>query len=249
MLPLLYHAHHTRNSPDLDFWRELAAAHVTSGGSLLELGCGSGRVLIPLLQAGFSVTGLDNDPEMLRFLRARLAELPPETAARAEALEADMTAFALNRRFSLILLPCNTLSTLDAQARRQALRCVAEHLSPGGLFAAGLPNPQLFRDLPRRGEEELEDEFSLPDGGQVRVSSAWRRSRREFSVFWHYDHTPPGGRTQRYSMQALHTLDRLETYLDDLRAAGLELQVLYGGFDRSDFEQDSDEVILLAGLA
>ena len=62
MLPLLYHAHHNRYKEDLPFWLELAARH---GDPVLELGCGSGRVLLALAQDGYQVYGLDNDPGML----------------------------------------------------------------------------------------------------------------------------------------------------------------------------------------
>ena len=59
MFPQLYHAHHNRSLEDLPFWLELAAQ---AGDPILELGCGTGRVLIPLAQAGYHTIGLDNDP-------------------------------------------------------------------------------------------------------------------------------------------------------------------------------------------
>lgn len=245
-LAQLYDAHHARHCHDLDFWRKLAGR---ANGPLLELGCGTGRVLLPLLHAGFQVAGLDNDRDMLYFLRQRLAELPAENAGRAELIQADMCDFALERRFGLVLLPCNTLSTLEAAARGRMLSCVAAHLKAGGLFAASMPNPQALCELPHRGKEEEEDRFNMPDGGSVRVSSSWLRSRKQFEVRWHYDYTPPGGAGQRQSMSARHTLDRLEQYLGEIRAAGLELQALYGGFAGEDFNQDADEVVLLAERA
>jgi len=111
ILPALYHAHHISYNEDLLFWLELAAQN---GKQALELGCGTGRVLLPLAQSGIAITGIDNDPDMLAFLRQSLPEgLQP--APRIEA--ADMTAFDLGQRFPLVISPCNTWSTLSAEAR------------------------------------------------------------------------------------------------------------------------------------
>ena len=75
MFPTLYHAHHGQYQEDLPFWLKLANQQ---GGPVLELGCGTGRVLLPLARGGFQTVGLDNDLEMLRFLQAaRGADLQP----------------------------------------------------------------------------------------------------------------------------------------------------------------------------
>ena len=60
MLARLYHAHHSRNLEDLPFWQELARQQ---GSPILELGCGSGRVLLPLARAGYNVVGLEREPD------------------------------------------------------------------------------------------------------------------------------------------------------------------------------------------
>src|SRR5512139_2330905 len=118
MFPQLYHAHHNRYLEDIPFWLELAAQH---GDPVLELGCGTGRVLLPLVRAGHRVVGLDNDLSMLHFLRSHLdTTLQPAP----EVFVADLAAFRLAVRFPLIILPCNTFSTLSAEIRRVALQCV-----------------------------------------------------------------------------------------------------------------------------
>src|SRR4030042_1817899 len=108
ILPLLYHTHHLLNPEDIPFWLDLAAHNPNS---LLELGCGTGRVLFPLVQAGHDAWGLDYDFEMLSFLRSNL---PAELLPRLRVLQADFTHFRLAMRFGLILMPCNTFSTLSA---------------------------------------------------------------------------------------------------------------------------------------
>ena len=243
MLARLYHAHHSRHLDDLPFWMELARLQ---GSPILELGCGSGRVSLPLVEGGYRVVGLDNDPEMLARLREQLS---PQTENGLRLLQADMTAFDLGERFALILLPCNTYSTHSAEGRAGTLACVRRHLAPGGVFAASLPNPHLLRRLPRQSDPEVEDSFPHPlDGEPVQVSSGWVRSAGRLTVTWHYDHLLPDGGVERLSMQAAHDLAPAQTYLAEIEAAGLRLVETYGDFDRSPYTPESPSLIITAAL-
>ena len=86
-----------RMRPDIDFWIEEARA---SGGPVLEVGCGTGRVLIPTARAGIEITGLDLSEHMLRVCRERLAEEPDEVQARAKLVRADMRQFDLGQAYA-----------------------------------------------------------------------------------------------------------------------------------------------------
>jgi SAM-dependent methyltransferase len=208
------------------------------------LGSGSGRVLIPLAQAGFSVAGLERDADMLTVLRENA---PAELLGQMQIFPGDMTGFELGRRFSLILLPCNTYSTLNSQERQQTLACARRHLEPQGLFAASLPNPALLRRLSRHAEPEVEDVFSHPqDGEPVQVSSGWERTSNHLTVTWHYDHLHPDGLVERLSMHARHDLAAVEVYLAELQRSGLEVQAMYGDFDRSSYSPESPNWIFTA---
>ncbi len=239
MLPLLYHAHHSQHMEDLPFWLELAKEQ---GGPILELGCGTGRVLAPLAQAGYPVIGLDRDGNMLHFLR----EHNPD----AEVIQADMARFRLVRRFALILMPCNTYSSIPTQTRLAALECIAGHLLPDGLFAASLPNPLQLLDMPARGEPEVEETFLHPlTRNPVLATSSWRRSQRAITMTWQYEHLLPDGTAERCTLQARHALLKLEDYVQEIHAAGLAIKDVYGGFDRSPYHNEADDLILLAGKA
>ena len=243
MLARLYHAHHERHLEDLPFWLELARQQ---GSPILELGCGSGRIMLPLRRAGYSVVGLERDPDMLTTLREAME---PGMAGQVELVQGDMAAFALGQRFSLIILPCNTFSTLSAAQRQGTLECVREHLQPEGLFVASLPNPLVLKRLPRHSEPEIEESFPHPlDGEPVQVSSAWERGSQFLTIHWHYDHLLPDGRVERVSTQVSHSLAPVETYLAELGAAGLSLVERFGDFDRSPYTQEAPFLILLAGL-
>jgi len=241
MFSLLYQAHHSLHSEDLSFWQELAAQ---SPGPILELGCGAGRVLLALAQAGHPVCGLDNDPDMLAVLHDNLG---PELQPRPLVLQADFTQYHLERQFGLILLPCNTFSTLSSEARQNVLQCTARHLRPGGLFAVSMPNPPLLEQIPARAETEVEEFFPHPlDGEPVQVSSAWERTSEHLIIHWHYDHLLPDGRIHRVSAEVKHYLVSPQIYLEEIRSAELEPRTIYGDYDRSALTHKSPQMIILA---
>jgi SAM-dependent methyltransferase len=240
MLPELYHAHHSQHLEDLPFWLALAAQ---AGDPVLELGCGTGRVLLPLIDAGFHTIGIDHDMAMLKFLRARVRENTPNPWIFAS----DITRFNLSVQVPLIILPCNTFSILRKNERLACLRCVKKQLKPGGSFAVSIPNPDNLLRLPAHSEPELEDEFIHPQtGNPVQVSSSWRRTKQTFQVTWIYDQLFPDGRQERVTTETIHQLLPANDYLDEIREVGLEVLVVYGDFDRSGYQGDSPYLICVA---
>lgn len=109
---------------DLPIWAELAK------GSVLDLGCGAGRVGLHLARRGHRVTGLDIDPGLVAACNERAGELQ-STAGVGDARD-----FQLDSRFDLILAPMQLIQLFDGPEERQGcLRCVASHLADGGLAA------------------------------------------------------------------------------------------------------------------
>ena len=104
--------------------------------SVLEPGCGSGRILSALSKRGVEVVGLDNSAGMVAFARRRLGEA-------ALVVEADMTNFDLRRRFEGAVCPINTLIHLTPDELDRHLACMARHLEPGARYLAqvGLIDP------------------------------------------------------------------------------------------------------------
>ncbi len=241
MFPLLYHAHHSLHREDIPFWVGLAEG---SPDPVLELGCGSGRVLAALDQAGKRVFGLDLDIGMLKVLREYLPEI---STVRNRVFQADFTAFRLAARFGLILLPCNTYSTLTSLERTRLLECVIDHLNPGGIFATSLPNPILLRSLPKRADPEIEEIFPHPlDKEPVQVSSEWQRDRTSLTLQWHYDHLLPEGQVERVTAQVIHQLTPVETYQQELQSVGFRDLKMIGDFDGSIYTASSPQLIILA---
>jgi SAM-dependent methyltransferase len=243
-LPELYHAHHSSDEEDILFWMGLAE---NQGGPILELGCGTGRVLSQLVVCGYQVIGLDLDGEMLTLLRKNLLR---NLAPAPYVFQADMSAFRLAARFPLIVLPCNTLSTLSPIQRNRTLKNAAEHLAQGGRFAASIPNPAVLAKLPETGESELEDIFPHPvDGEPVQVSSSWMHNLEKFTLQWHYDHLLPDGNVKRLTAETCHQIQPIQAYMQEIQQAGLLIKYRYGDFNCSDYNNRSPYFIFVAGLA
>ncbi len=241
MFPALYHTHHSLHMEDLDFWLHLAERQ---GGPLLELGCGTGRILVPLAQHGYHAYGLDRDAAMLAYLCARV---PEKYRSSIHVWQADLAQFNLGKSFPLILLPCNTLSTLSLQERNATFTCVYRHLAPGGVFAASIPNPRLLSRMPTSSGPELEEIISLPqEGGCVRISSAWHRTRSAFTLTWVYETQTGTGHSQRLERTVSHRLAPPYEYLKALAGAGLTVIDTFGDYDRSPYTPESTNWIVLA---
>ena len=237
MLTQLYHLHHLTYEEDLPFWLGLAEQQ---GGHVLELGCGIGRVLLRLAEAGFPVVGIDNDKDMLAVLQSQTWEGEVEVHAD------DMTEFNLQQKFPLIILPCNTYSALTKEERLSTLKSVADHLTPGGVFAVSVPNPVWLAGLPEEADPEVEAVFEHPESGNpVQVSSAWKQESDRVSVQWHYDHLLPDGQVERFSSQASHSLTSVEDYLAEFESLDFGVK-MYGDFDKSPYDSESVYLIFEA---
>jgi len=151
-----------------------AALAQETGGPVLEIACGTGRVAIPIARQGFAVTGLDVVSGMLERARSKAAGLP------VRWIEGDARVFGLDERFRLIFLTGNAFQAFLTNADQEALLGrVRAHLRDEGLFAFETRNPRwrtgedrdgLFVDLETRAEEETRPSFTDAEGREVRES-------------------------------------------------------------------------------
>lgn len=141
----LYDYEYRRRRADVTFYRELAKKRLgTSGGRILELGAGSGRVTVPLARDGHQVVALDQSRPMLERLRARADKLASSAAARITPLEGELCTFTAPGTFPLVIAAFNVLEHLYTRGELDAcLQRVAAHLAPGGAFAFDVQLPDL----------------------------------------------------------------------------------------------------------
>lgn len=154
---------------DIDFYVGLAAA---SRGPVLELGCGTGRVTVPMLKAGAAVTGIDLCRDMLKIARQKVSSLPGSIRERAGFVQADMTEFSIDGRFDLIVTPFRPFQHLATPEQQLAcLECARNHLAPGGTFVLDIFDPDLdiLTDRGRVNEFGDEPAATLPDGSELTV--------------------------------------------------------------------------------
>lgn len=239
-----------RQRPDVPFFTDLAAE---CGGPVLELGCGSGRVLIPTAKAGMEITGLDISPSMLDAARRRLNQESLGVRARTQLIQGSMSSFSLGRKFKLVTVPFRAFQHLTETSQQLAcLKCAFDHLELKGRIVLDLFNPSLEALLDKsRGEEYgHEPEFVMPDGRRV------ARSMRNPSVDLAnqiidceiiYGVTHADGRKER-RVQAFKMRYLFRFEAEHLLArSGFQIEAVYGGYDRSAFGSEWPGELICVG--
>lgn len=222
-------------SGDIAFYRQLAR---DSGGPVLELGCGTGRTLLPIARDGIDCVGLDASPAMLAVFSQKS---PP---ANLELVEARMERLDLpNRRFRLVTCPFRAWShLLEVETQLAALAAIRRHLAPGGTFAFDVFDPKLARTALVEEPEHLAATFR--DGGrEVRRWDTVRRdpSRQLMTVRFRFEAAAPDlcgiGEVRLrwfYRFELEHLLAR----------AGFTEIHFFGGFDRRPWAAGGETVVL-----
>lgn len=233
---------------DLDFFKDYAR---TTGGKILEIACGTGRVLIPLAQAGYEVTGLDYSIFMLDVCRHKLAEKAPDIHKKVRLVQGNMVNLHLDDRYSLVIIPANSFQILTSQNEQEScLRSIARHLVPSGKLIIVVFHPDFPRLFDPQYQEERETRtVNLPDGRIVRVTdriAAYHKSEQYNEVETVYYVRHPDGTEERLIQTfPMHYFFRYEMeYL--LRLCGFEVVSLYGNFDKSPFIDSSPRMIFVA---
>lgn len=215
-------------------------------GRVLEVGCGTGRILLPIARAGGAVTGIDSSSQMLERCRTKLAAEPAAVRARVKLLQHDMRDFNLGATYPLIIAPFRVvqhLTTVDDQLR--FLDVVARHLAPGGRFIFDVFNPR-FDILVGADGVEREDtpEQRLPEGRTFRRTYRVARVRwidqvSESELIYYVD-------GKRY-VQAFEMRWYLAAELRHLLArAGFRVREIYGDFARGPLVDGCPELIVSA---
>lgn len=171
--PEEYDLEHLGDSEDVEFYVSLVQR--LRPLKVLELGCGTGRITLPLAEQaarlGFEVVGLDNQAEMLETASNRQLQAPPEVRERLRLLHADMRTWQAESTFDLIVIPCSSIShLLTLQDQLDVWNLCRRNLRPGGRFLIEItmPNMAIFADsfnVPPRALVEIDvDKWDESDG-------------------------------------------------------------------------------------
>jgi SAM-dependent methyltransferase len=239
--PHLYDLENPEFEPQGPFYQELAEQ---TGGPVLEIGCGTGRLTIPLARAGIVVTGLDIVPGMLERARQKAGDLP------VRWVEADVRQFQLDTRFRLIFATTGVIEHMLARGDQEALLArVREHLAPGGLFALDVALPRLVS-----GGEMVEEQpwFSYEDeqGRMVQVSGTSRYDpATQINVETAVRRWRDGDdREQVHRAPLALRFSELHEVVELLEHSGFTVMAQYGDYQRGPLVVDSKTLIAVCTL-
>ena len=218
---------------------------------VLELGCGDGRVSLPLAESGVSVTGIDLHPEMVSAANTDRETASAEVQERLCYLQGDISAFTLDAPFDRIIAPYTTLYALTPDARRACLRCVERHLTPDGVFVFDVypsewirqegsytdPEPLLISRLVHEDQTIDVYEQDTHDVGAQRVSV----------TYFHELQNGADRRTVTYTIDHYYLV--LEQVEPALAEAGLSVVTIEGDFDGGAFDENAERLVVTARRA
>ena len=223
------------------------AEAVGTGGPVLEVGVGTGRVATAMARAGVDVVGVDISPSMLERAREALAE--DELLDRVTLVEADMRHLDLGRQFPLAVMPYRVFAharTVEDQV--QTLVAVRDHLEPGGRIVLNVTVPHVA-DLTAWDGLRHEGQFTLPDGS---AAVLWRQAEYEpgtQQLTFHFvvDHVGEDGVVTRRVHGASTVRQTTPGEVDHaLARAGFTIQDRWGWFDRRPLGAHSTEYVVSA---
>ena len=229
---------------DRAFWLEVGRG---CHGPVLDLGCGTGRVLIPLLEAGVDADGVDLSVAMLDRLRAKATN----QGFRPRLLAAGMRDFTMPRRYARVICAFNVFAHCETMEDQLAtLRCCREHLQPGGALVLHISYPGASLWLGPDGEPILEHETTNPETGN-RLQIYDRRFKDVVNQRQHSEievrELDASGRlvASHHSQARQRWVYRYELELL-LSLAGFARWEIQGGFDGAPLERDDQQIIAWA---
>jgi len=246
----LYDWEYRRRRDDVRFYQTLADER---GGPILDLGCGTGRLTVPLLRAGHVVVGMDRAPAMLARAAARVARLAPRLRRRALVLRADLRQLPVARRFQFAVAAFHTIQHLMTDRDLAFFFAgVARVLRPGGWFAFDTfaPNPQFLARAGAPGDRRwARTRFRHPTTGRrTEYSESYRLDGRILTTTFHYRVVDrrSGRAAGERRVGLIHRLLDPGDVERLLAREGLTLIATWGGFDGATLDGATEQHVFLA---
>jgi SAM-dependent methyltransferase len=236
--PALYDMEYAHRTHDVRWYRALAS----DASTILELGCGTGRVTIPMALAGAEVTAVDLCRPMLEVLQSRRSQLA--NPSRIDLVHGDFTRLDLGRRFELVVMPFNALQHVYTPDDFQALMgTVHKHLSPGGRFCldVAVPAHQVWNGRDPEGRHEMRT-MPDPQGGKLLTweNGVYDPITQIYTVRYHYQRASGERQIVRLPLRMFHPQDLLTLLLQ----AGLQIARKAGGFDGQSLDATATSMVL-----
>ena len=242
VLARVYDLQHNTYTPDIPMYLKLAGQYCASA-AVLELGAGTGRVLLPLAEAGFAITGVDNTAEMLAIALKQVDNR--QLNQRVTLLEADARTLSLAERFGMAFIALNTfLHNLQRADQLATLQVAFDHLLPGGALVIDLPPNDELAHQPDDGVYEFEATILEP-GTQARIDKYvasrvhWATQEQELSY-----RMVEGAHIEVTHFRLRHVFRHEMDLL--LHQSGFQFPDWYGDYDLSPYTEGSPRMICVA---
>ena len=256
--PEEYDLEHGDGEEDDAFYQRLVQRH--GARSLVELGCGSGRITLPLAEMAddqdLRITGIDLSDDMLAQAEAKIAGLPATCRARVRLLKQDMRTFCMDPPVDLVIVPCSTMAhVLDLDDQLAVWRAARASLVPGGRFVVDLTMPNLTAYVdsmasPPRALVEMDIDHESNDGQRrlIRYKTIrYEAHRQRAHVHFLYDSFEGDDDEQaRRSISDFESHVYFPRELELLfRYTGFEIEATYGGYHGERLRSRSSALVMI----
>jgi SAM-dependent methyltransferase len=233
---------------DLPFYLELAQK---SSGPILEIACGTGRVLIPIARRGIEIHGVDNSRPMLEILKRNLRKESAQVREKVSLHEGDMREFRVDKQFPLVIIPFRPMQhmhTVGDQLR--ALKTAASHLTADGILAFDVFYPKFEMINSKMGEEVPEMEWKSSSDPSAMVRRYFRKeSVDKINQVFDFTFLYRTFKNEQLIAEETETFQLSFYTYPHLRAlfllAGLEIAAEYGSFAKTPMDNAAEQMIFL----
>lgn len=245
-----YELFHADLVEDIPFLQNLAKE---SGTHVLELGCGTGRLLLPLAKVCSFVHGVDSSAVMLALARQRLQTLPVNVADRVALTQSDMGQLNLQGAadtFDLALISYNTFLHLDTAVATQTLKQLHPYLKTNGRLLIDLINPFHIANTPDDPTLLLEKTAVDPETDEIVLqfaSNQLNSADQILNITWVFDASPAAGGAVKRTVAVMPYYYRFPHQLQLLlQETGYHLTAQWGDYDQSPFREEAPRLLILA---